>query len=210
ALHSSVLAARHVRVLGTTHASAAEVAAAAGLRGHPPLVDVSPGAVAQRIERLPWVATASVRRSWPDTVVVRVSERRPAGAVSLPGGRWAVVDVTGRVLRDSASRPASLPALSGLASVPAAGSWLAPTGRWAVQVAAAIPVAVASRVLGVQAVAGGQVDVSLTGGTTALIGGRGELHAKMVALATMVERASLQGVKTLDLRVPEAPTLTGP
>jgi cell division protein FtsQ len=82
-VHSSVLSARVLHVSGSVHTPASEVLAASGLGDHPPMIDVDSASVAARIERLPWVKTATVARQWPDGVRITVSERRPVGAVAL-------------------------------------------------------------------------------------------------------------------------------
>ena len=87
-LHSPVLAARHVTVIGAVHTGVGPVVAAVGLNGQP-LVDVNPGRVAARVEALPWVAHATVTRHWPDDVTVTVVER-------VAGGRGAGPRVTDR------------------------------------------------------------------------------------------------------------------
>ncbi len=62
----------------------------------------------KRIERLPWVASASVRRVWPDTLRVRVTERVPLAY----WGKDALVSRQGVVFR-----PQQLPRLDGLATL---------------------------------------------------------------------------------------------
>jgi cell division protein FtsQ len=67
----------------------------------------------ERIERLPWIATASVNRVFPGTLDIRVTEREPA-ALWQRGGHEYLIDATGRVL--SAVRPGmqlSLPRVAG-------------------------------------------------------------------------------------------------
>jgi len=82
--HSRWLSARVVTVVGSTHTPTAEIEQVAGLSDHPSLVDVDPGAVAARLEQLPWVERATVHREWPDGVKVTVVEATPAAAVALP------------------------------------------------------------------------------------------------------------------------------
>lgn len=50
-----------------------------------------------RVERLPWIATASVTRVLPDGLEIRVTERAPS-VVWIRDGREWLVDRTGRVL----------------------------------------------------------------------------------------------------------------
>ncbi|HVX22920.1 MAG TPA: FtsQ-type POTRA domain-containing protein [Acidimicrobiales bacterium] len=81
-LHTKALAARSVTVVGSVHTPEATVVATAGLAGQPPMIDVDTGAAAARLERLPWVATATVSRQWPDGVRIAITERTPVAAVS--------------------------------------------------------------------------------------------------------------------------------
>lgn len=67
-------------------------------------------AVQAAVEALPWVAQATVRRSWPHTLYVQITEE-------VPVARWngdALVDARGRVfVRDTSHVWAGLPRLNG-------------------------------------------------------------------------------------------------
>ncbi len=67
-------------------------------------------AVKQRVEQLPWVAQASVRRIWPDTLGIEVVEQKALA-------RWAgggLVNEAGRIFRPVVSSyPSQLPLFSG-------------------------------------------------------------------------------------------------
>ena len=70
-----------------------------------PILAVDTDAVKARLEQLPWVEQASVLRLLPDTINVRLVERRPL-ALWQEGGRFALIDRTGAVI------PAAAPGLS--------------------------------------------------------------------------------------------------
>lgn len=61
------------------------------------LLTFDSAAARERIERLPWVATATIARVLPGRLDVRVTERRPY-AVWRRGEREYLIDETGRVL----------------------------------------------------------------------------------------------------------------
>ena len=90
------------------HVSSATILAAAGLTGHPPLISVNPGAVAAKVEGLPFVATARVSRNWPDGVTIAVTERVPVAIMAGPSTSWSVLDRTGRTVQVDGPRPAGL------------------------------------------------------------------------------------------------------
>src|SRR5205823_6637034 len=88
ASRSPLLDVDHVRLTGATHTQLWKIIQTAGPLPGRPMVDVDEAAAAHRIERLPWVADARVRRRWPNTVTIQVRERAPAASVpAAAGGR---------------------------------------------------------------------------------------------------------------------------
>ncbi|ANY05087.1 cell division protein FtsQ/DivIB [Pseudonocardia sp. HH130630-07] len=83
-----------VEVTGARQISDRDVADAAGVDPGTPLAAVDTDAVVARVSALPGVATVDVDRSWPDTLVVAVTERTPAALADTPDGRM-LVDVSG-------------------------------------------------------------------------------------------------------------------
>ena len=84
-VHSPLFSARSITVTGDVHETAAQVVAAAGLADHPPLLAINRGAAAARIERLPWVSSATVTVSWPDGVHIAVTEEIPRLVIAAAG-----------------------------------------------------------------------------------------------------------------------------
>ena len=108
-LGSWLLVVRSVVVTGTHLVPSSEVLAVAGVEPGTPLIRVNAGQVAARIETIRQVQSAQVTRAWPDRVVIVVRERRPALAVTAPGGGFDLVDAGGVIVRWAARRPANLP-----------------------------------------------------------------------------------------------------
>jgi cell division protein FtsQ len=198
-----------VRVVGAVHTPASEIVSAAGLAGHPPLLDVDPGAAAARLDRLPWISSATVSRRWPDGVVVTVTERHPvaAAATGSRGGGWALVDRTGRVLADLAAPPAGLVHLVAPGSPGAPGSELGRAAAPGLQVAATLPQAFSAQVTEVQVARNGQVTLALTTPVTVELGTATQLHAKYEDVAATLAGAHLVAGDVVDVRVPDSPTV---
>jgi cell division protein FtsQ len=77
-----------------------------------------------RIEALPWVKSAEVRRVWPDRVVVRITERSPV-AVWQKDGAKTVIDADGHpIAGEDPDRFASLPLVVGQGAETAVASLL--------------------------------------------------------------------------------------
>jgi cell division protein FtsQ len=132
---SPFLAVDDVTIQGTLHESPESVRAAAGVSDGAALLFVDTGAVARRIEKLPWIAAAKVDREFPTGLRITVVERspaawvrrpRPAGSPSGAEGPAALVDATGRVLGDELTPPVGLPEIEGTKRLGAPGSRISP------------------------------------------------------------------------------------
>jgi len=207
-VHTSLFAARSIEISGALHEPRAEVLRVTGLASHPPLIDVNGAAAASSLERLPWVLSAHVSRSWPSGVAVRIVERRPVAYIPVSGRRNAVVDSTGRVLEDVAVPSPGLVALAGVGPVPAPGGDLRPRDAALLGLARALPGSIAARVASIDASATDGVVVRLVHGPLVVLGSTAEIRQKIVSLATVLARVSLAGIVTIDLRVPASPVLT--
>ena len=211
-VHSGPFEARHRTVLGATHTTPAAVLAAAGITSSTPLVDISPAAAAARIDRMPWVLRASVRRSWPDGVVVTVVERTAVAVVDGPAGP-ALVGRAGRVLAvGTAAQASQLPVIRAPGPIGAPGSSLAPDARPALTVSAALPGSLAGRVQQIAADSSGQVTLTLDGGVTVDFGPAVEVAAKFESLVAVLAdpTAAPTGSAVIDVRAPGEPTVGPP
>ena len=109
-LGSKFLVVRSITVTGAPDIPRGQVIAAAGVRAGTPLIRISTGTVARRVEQLTLVESARVTRSWPNAITITIVERTAALAVREPAG-WDLVDRFGVVLRQVQSRPHGLPRL---------------------------------------------------------------------------------------------------
>jgi cell division protein FtsQ len=104
AYFSPLLVVRQVSVSGNQQLRAEQIVAAAQVPMGTPLALQDVEAIARRATTLPAVQAASVSRTWPDTIRVTVTERRPLLAVRQPGG-FALVDSEGVAFAESGSVP---------------------------------------------------------------------------------------------------------
>jgi cell division protein FtsQ len=184
-LGSSLLVVRHVEVAGGGSVPAAAIRKAAAIRPDTPLARLDTSAVTRRVEQITAVASASVRRSWPDTVVISVRDRVPALAVA-DGGQFRLVDVDGVTVRQVARKPAGMPVLK----EPPALLRGSPAVRAAVTVLGQLPASVRGRVRSIAATAGGDVTLRLTRGVTVVWGGTGDAGQKSAELALLMRTHS--------------------
>jgi cell division protein FtsQ len=109
-LGSKFLVVRSITVNGAPDIPRGQVVTASGVRAGTPLIRISTGTVARRVERLTLVESARVTRSWPNSITITIVERTAALAVREPAG-WDLVDRFGVVLKQVQRRPHGLPRL---------------------------------------------------------------------------------------------------
>jgi cell division protein FtsQ len=204
---SPVLDVDHVRVSGGEHTDAAVVAVASRVARGAPMVGLDTGAVARRVEALPWVRTARVEQRWPGTVRIAISERAPAATLPVDDTHTALVDATGRVLSivdPGTPTPPGLPTLAGVRARPEAGDTLSPRAREALAVVRAIGEALPGTVTEVSA----DLDALLISGGRVRFGSAEDLDDKVVAVEAVLARVDVACLDVLDVRVPGNPVLT--
>lgn len=96
-LGSSFFVVRSVQVSGAGSISRQKVIDAARVPIGTPLIRVDAGAAARRVDRITRVQSASVRRSWPDSIVIDVVPRTPTFLVRAGHG-YDVIDSYGVIL----------------------------------------------------------------------------------------------------------------
>ncbi len=107
------LTVQEVLVIGRRETSKADLLAAVALTRGDPILAFDLRAARRRVEALPWISTASVERILPDTVLLRVVERRPL-ALWQNRGRFALIDDQGAViLKQGLERFSDLPLVVG-------------------------------------------------------------------------------------------------
>src|SRR6185295_12380706 len=105
AVHSPLLNVDHIRITGARHEPVGLIRRAAGVERGDALPFVDTGAVARRLERLPWIADARVRREYPGTLAIAVTEYRPTAYMRIGLKKVALIGSNGRVIAYSKVAP---------------------------------------------------------------------------------------------------------
>lgn len=179
-LASSWLAVDRVTVSGVSRLSADEVRAAVALRPGLPLARVDTAGVRRAVGRLPEVAGVQVRRSWPGTVHVVVTERVPVAGVQRAGA-VTLVDAAGVPFATEARLPRGLVRLD--VSSPGPGD--AATGA-ALAVHRELPARLRARVVTVRASSPAAVELVLRGGKRVVWGRPGGTASKAAATEALL------------------------
>ncbi len=110
AVLSPYLVLQEVQVRGTVRVPQAEVRMVAETELGRPMVLLDPSDVAREVAALPLVRSVQVRRSWPATLTVTVTERLPVAAVAA-GPDYRLVDREGVEVETVSRRPSDVPVL---------------------------------------------------------------------------------------------------
>jgi cell division protein FtsQ len=92
--YSAALVTKRVNVVGTRHLTPLQVSLTAQVPLGVPLARQDLDAIAERLTTVPSIETATVTRSWPNTITLTIVERRPVLAVLQPAG-YVIVDKYG-------------------------------------------------------------------------------------------------------------------
>ena len=201
-LASPVLVVRTVQVeVSTSGADRLDPAVIRRLAAVPlgrPLARLDTAAVGARVRQLPGVASVTVSRSWPSTVVVSVTARTPVAALRSGDG-YALVDGAAVPFQQVRTVPAGLP----LVQAGSAGG--AAALRAAIGVVVALPAALRATVSRVAAPTAEDVTLTLRSGRTVVWGGVARSTRKAVVLAALLKYPA----KVYDVSAPDAPTTRG-
>ncbi len=205
-LASPILRVDSVKAVGGTRTTAAEILEAAHVGLGSSMVLLDTGAIAARVEELPWIERASVERQWPTTLAIVVSERKPVATTVNKHGKVVAVDASGRILGATQSR-LGLPGLAILGKAGQVGSKLPASAAPCLSVASSLPSAFSTQVQAIvcirahlQLVFPGPVAFELSLPT--------DLRKKYVAIASMISKVTFHSYDTVDVSNPANVTIT--
>lgn len=181
-LGTSWLGVDRVQVSGLGRLSTAEVVGAAAVERGTPLARVDTGEVQDRIADLAPVAKVAVRRSWPGTLTVKVTERTPAAWVVGEGG-VTLVDGRGVPFAEQPKPPDGVVRLQVHRPGPDD-----PATRAALEVHAALPASLRERVRIVRAASPSGVVLLLADGRQVVWGRPGGTDVKAAAAEALLSK----------------------
>jgi cell division protein FtsQ len=119
-----------VSLAGERHVSRADIFAAAGVSDHASLLFLDVEAARARLQAIPWIAEATVRKLYPDRLQITLIEREPF-ALWQVNGRISIVAADGTVIGPFADQKfATLPFVVGIGAAARAKAFLATLDRF--------------------------------------------------------------------------------
>lgn len=205
-LHAPYFRIQHVQVTGNAHESTSAIAATLGLAAKPALFNYSTSTAQTLLGQFPWVARAIVRKHWPNTLDIVITETHVVG-VTKWGSRWVYVSADGTNL-GVAPASANVPTIIYSESQAIWPFTRAAAG--AVTVAAQLPPAFAGQVRQVVESTSGSVSLRLTTPVTFELGLATQLGPKFVAIASVIKNATLVPGDVVNVEVPTELSVSGP
>jgi cell division protein FtsQ len=206
-LHTSYFRVQNVTFVGLHHEAEPRVLAASGLEAHPTMFGLSASSLQKNLQRFSWITGLSIAKHWPSTLVVSVRESTPVAVAFDAHHVLQYVDASGRDL-GNAPLGANLPTLQYLD--PRRSTWpYLRAGAAAAYVASRLPTAFTSQVAVVTEDAKGRVTLKMTTPVTFIIGPTTQLHAKFVAIASVIKHTTLRPGDVVDATVPDELAVTG-
>jgi cell division protein FtsQ len=200
-IRSPLLNLDHVRVTGAHRESASEVQAAARVHLGDPLLFVDTGAIARRVERLPWVERAVVHRDFPGTLRIAITDYVPTAYVRRPDGRVVLIASNGRAVALAHTTPTVAVEIRGLRVVPTVGSLLSPPE--AADMMRRLPGRLRALVGAIDI--GESFSLDLRSGGQVRLGSLDHLRAKGVAALGVLDHLAGQPFTYIDVSAPQAP-----
>ena len=205
-LASPILRINSVKAVGTTHTSADDILRVARVGTGSSMVLLNTGAIAARVEELPWVETASIERRWPSTLAIVVTERKPVATTVNREGKVVAVDSSGRILGPTTSR-LGLPGLSILGKAGKVGTKLPAHAAPCLAVASSLPKAFSTQVQAIVCIRA-HLQVVFPGPVAFELSLPTDLPAKYVAIASMISKVTFHSYDTVDVSDPANVTIT--
>jgi cell division protein FtsQ len=201
--NSALLDVDHIPVRGAHNESVRAIQQASGVHKGDALVFVDTAEVARRIERLPWIEHAAVRKDMPNTLRIVVTEYEPAAYVRV-GKQVVLLAANGRALAHVDKAPAGVVEVRGVRRPPADGELLSPPE--AAHVTAQLPPELAQQVTAVD-IGGVGVALVLARGGEVRLGAPNDVDAKAAAALAVLAHIGSESFAFIDVSTPQTPLL---
>ena len=201
---SSLLDIDQIVINGADGELAVLISEQSNIRKSTPLLEVNSSGAIRGIEKIPQIKTARISKSFNGTLTITVT-KRTAVVASHDGGSWVLFDQEGRVVDRVLELPFGYPVIDGLNESPQMGEWVSDQALPAIELAMNLPPILVANISSVQI--GEALELNLFGEGKILFGDVNNQNEKILAAATILEKADLTDLVHIDVRAPKNPVL---
>jgi cell division protein FtsQ len=198
AVYSPLLALKKVQVEGASRIPQQTLVQALDDQIGTPLPLLDLGEIKKKLGAFPLIQSYSTESRPPDTLVVRVVERRPVAAIRASGGGFQLVDPAGVVVEQSDDRPDGFPVID-----VGAGGIGSARFEAAAQVLVALPADFLAQVDVVNATTKDDVRLVLTDGKRVVWGSADQSDVKAARLPALLKATEDRNVAEYDVSSPD-------
>ena len=195
-----------IAVVGTSRLASDDVLAVAGVRVGEPMLAVTSGDVAGRVEALPWIKSASVSRSIGGRLTIIVTERSAVAVMTDEAGAPVLVDGSGHVLSAPGLNEGTVTTVEGITAGEVGSVVDGASG--ALEVASLLTPGVRSRVTSVVVLPDGNLQLRLKPQGIVELGPPTDLAAKLASLTIVMGQVDQRDLARINLVNPETPVVS--
>ena len=195
---SPVLVTRSVKVEGVPSGEVSTIVERAAVRMGTPLAKVDTRLISRRVSVSAALAQVTVSRSYPSTILIKVTLRVPVLAVKNPQGQVQVVDSQGVAYAIVSAAPKGVPLIDTVENPSSMESL-----RAAMTVLRALSPSQRAQVTNVTVVGPNMVTLKL-GAVTVVWGGASEPELKVKVMTALLRQ---KDVRTVDVSAPRTPVI---
>lgn len=202
-LASPLFAIRKVEFEGAVYTAKASVEAASKALKGESVFTVDTAKAREVLLSDPWVADVRVTTHFPGRALVEVSERTPVVWYVGDDQKARVVDARGHVIAVLSGWPTKYLQVGGVGPSLKAGAIADDSYRAAAQLVIALPDEIRPKVKSLELTAGGELSMTLSGGTLIRFGPPTGLQDKLVAVVVLLRRQNPSTLAVIDVSTGE-------
>lgn len=203
-LQTSLFRIDRIDVTGNHQLSRDDILSLTKLHTGSSIATLNSQAAERRLESHPWVLHATVQAHWPHVVSVAIVEQRAVAVAQTKNKKWAQLGPDGTVLAVADKPVPKLPAALGVVAPDEVGSLLDASAADEMNVATAMPVSLAPRVVQIQE-ENKMIRLGLDAGTVVILGDNTEIDQKLLSAASVIAHTDPKTLAELDVSSPRFP-----
>ncbi len=208
-IYSPITQITDIVIQGNQHETDNQILIAGNLYAQKPqLFLLNYGQVEKQIDALPWVLSSSIKRDWPNQIIITVTDRVAIAQINIGKLGYALVDRVGRILQIQSQPTPNLLEIDNLGSNLTAGQNLGSFAIGALNVAKIVPSILGPIAIKETVQSDNSLSIVLGSNNTIYLGSASDIKEKLLEALAIVNHGSLLPNQTIDVSIPNSPVVT--